>query len=410
MTSRETRKDKRAAVLPAREGIQKAVTGFLKKALERGCFEAVMMPVRAPETRSYAWLMVKNPELLDEAAPLPPVMSVQGGRALSSLTKHGAPPLSIGVVLRPCEARAAVELVKLKQIQLDDVHVITIDCPGALPLKDYVRGGENALDRFQALLEHWDEDGAIRPACERCHRFSLDISDEDRPLAPSSKNGAFPVEIHIGLLGENKEEILLIPLNPSGEETLEKLGLTPDRPLDGWAARVRALRKKKEEKRRAGHEEFKKEISGLDRFLAVFDACINCHNCQNVCPVCYCQQCHFDSPRQHLTAQRYLDRARRRGALRLPLDPLLFHLGRMSHMVLSCVSCGACEDACPVSIPVGKVFSLVADETQPHFQYTAGKSADEPLPLQSFLKSEFCEVETPSECREHQSPEVKSHA
>jgi formate dehydrogenase subunit beta len=339
-------------------------------------------------------------------------MSVQGGRALSSLTKHGSPRLRIGAVLRPCEARAAVELDKLKQVSLDDVRLITIDCPGAMPLADYHTDHEKSLERFKVVTEKWGEDESLRPACARCHRFSLPALDDDPPRHASQedKTSQTSVDIHIGLLGEDKDEVLLIPVTPSGEEILEKLGLPLDRSTAGWEIKVKDIRKKKQEKRKATHEELKKEITGLDQFISVFDDCINCHNCMRVCPVCYCQQCYFDSQMRHLSPQAYLERARKRGALRFPLDPLLFHLGRMSHMALSCVSCGACEDACPVSIPVGRIFSWVADETQPVFDYSAGMDRGEALPLQSFLKDEFCEVETPSECGQTQSTEVKENA
>jgi len=401
-----------AASLPGREGVQQAVTGFLKKALEQGCFEAVLVPVKVPETNSYAWVLANDPGLLDDANPLPPVLSVQGGRALSSLTKHGSPPLRIGAVLRPCEARAAVELSKLKQAALDDVCLITIDCPGALPLADHCADPDKSLERFKAVMEKWGEDEGVRPACARCHRFSLPDLDDDHAPQASQGNETIrtSVDIHIGLLGEARDGVLLIPATPSGKEILEKMGFSLDRDISGWEIKVRDAREKKREKRKAAHDEFRKEITGLDHFLSLFDDCINCHNCMRVCPVCYCQQCIFDSETQHLTAQAYLERARKRGSLRFPLDPLLFHLGRMSHMALSCVSCGACEDACPVSIPVGRVFSWVADETQPIFGYSAGTDRGEALPLQNFLKDEFRDVETPGECGQAPLPEVKEHA
>ena len=81
------------------------------------------------------------------------------------------------------------------------------------------------------------------------------------------------------------------------------------------------------------------------------------------------------------------------GGLRLPPETLLFHIGRMLHMSLSCVSCGACEDACPTSIPVAQVFSLVADRNQKAFEYIPGRSLDEPLPLRVYEEKEFGEVE-----------------
>ncbi|MGB7297375.1 MAG: (Fe-S)-binding protein [Candidatus Aminicenantales bacterium] len=401
----------KAAALPRPEGVQKAVTGFLKKALESGCFEALLVPIKVPETASYAWVLAKDPALLDEANPLPPIMSVQGGRALSSLTKHGSPSLRIGAVLRPCEYRAAAELGKLKQINLDNILLITIDCPGAMPLADYHTDLEKTMQRFEYALEKWGEEESVRPACGRCHRFSLPSLDDpsDQRIPQENRTTPTSVDIHIGLLGESQDQILLIPESPAGQEILEKLGLPLDQSVESWQAKVTEIKKKKEEKRKAAHEEFKKEMTGLDRFLSIFDDCINCHICMKVCPVCYCRQCYFDSQMKHFSPQAYLERAQKRGALRFPLDPLLFHLGRMSHMVLSCVSCGACEDACPVSIPVGKVFSWVADETQPAFNYSAGMHWGESLPLQSFLKDEFCEVETPSECEQTPSAEVKEN-
>jgi formate dehydrogenase subunit beta len=407
----QTKPDK-AASFPCPEGFQKAINAFLKKTLEQGVFEAVLVPVKVPRTVSYAWVLARDPALLDEANPLPPVMSVQGGRALSSLTKHGSPALRVAAVLRPCEYRAAGELFKLKQIYLDNVHLITIDCPGAMPLAEYHANVEKSLENFGKARENWGGEKSVRPACVRCHRFSLSSLDDPAGRKTSQENrteSAAPVDIHIGLLGESRDQILLIPESLAGRKILESLGLPVDQSLDGWKTRVEEIKQKKQAAREADHETFKKEMTGLDHFSSIFDHCINCHICMRVCPVCYCRQCYFDSQMKHLSPQTYLERAQSRGSLRFPLDPLLFHLGRMSHMVLSCVSCGACEDACPTSIPVGRVFSWVADETQPAFDYSAGSDWGEPLPLQSFLKDELCEVETPSECAETPGSEVKDN-
>ena len=81
------------------------------------------------------------------------------------------------------------------------------------------------------------------------------------------------------------------------------------------------------------------------------------------------------------------------GSLRLPPDTLLFHIGRMLHMSLSCVSCGVCEDACPAAIPIAQVFSLVGSRNQETFDYVPGRSLDESLPLRVYEEEEFKEVE-----------------
>ena len=64
-------------------------------------------------------------------------------------------------------------------------------------------------------------------------------------------------------------------------------------------------------------------------------------------------------------------------------------------MILSCVSCGACEDACPMDIPVAQVFSLVADDAQRLFNYEPGRDKQEPLPTVVYREEEFREVEKP---------------
>ena len=92
-----------------------------------------------------------------------------------------------------------------------------------------------------------------------------------------------------------------------------------------------------------------------------------------------------------LSSDDYLIRAEKQGTLRFLPDTLLFHLGRMTHMSLSCVGCGMCEDACPVSIEVAQVFNLVGSKTQEVFKYIPGSK--EPLPLKVFKEDEFHEVE-----------------
>ncbi len=85
-------------------------------------------------------------------------------------------------------------------------------------------------------------------------------------------------------------------------------------------------------------------------------------------------------------------RAEDRGAVSLPLDRIMFHTGRMAHMSLSCVSCGLCSDACPVNIPVAKIFSYVASQTQKTFEYSAGASVGDALPMKEYRLDELGEL------------------
>jgi len=367
----------KGAILPAEDGVEAAVVGWLKEALNKKVFDALLIPVQVPAEDSFAYLLLQNPALLENASPLPPVMPVQGGKAISRLTMRGNGSKRIAAVVRPCEARAAIELTKLEQAHLDNLWLITVDCPGVLPLSDYLEDPAAGAARFAEASQRWDR-APMRPACQICHRFSMPASD-----------------LHIGTLGSADGTVFVIPGSPKGERVLESMDMPLEAALDDWTAQVKEMEKAQMERRQQAHADLREGIAGPDGLLDVFSDCINCHNCQRVCPVCYCRQCYFESAALKLPPENYLARSERKGALRFPPDTLLFHLGRASHMILSCVSCGTCEDACPMSIPVAQVFSLLADRAQETLGYVAGRSLEDPLPLATYEMDELHQVEQP---------------
>ena len=153
------------------------------------------------------------------------------------------------------------------------------------------------------------------------------------------------------------------------------------------------LTKGRTKEREKSNAALRSEIEGIDSLVKAFSKCIDCHNCMRVCPICYCRQCTFESDKTKFTFEDYITRAKARGRLLIPVDTLLFHIGRMLHMSLSRVSCGMCEDACPMDIPVAQIFTLVGDRNREAFDYVPGRNADEPLPLRTFEEEELLEVE-----------------
>jgi len=300
----------KGAILPAEDGVESAVIGWLKEALSKKVFDALLIPVEVPAGDSFAYLLLRNPALLENASPLPPVMPVQGAKAISRLTMRGNGSKRVAAIVRPCEARAAIELTKLEQAHLDNLWLITVDCPGVLPLSDYLEDPVAGAARFAEASQRWDR-APMRPVCQICHHFSMPASD-----------------LHIGTLGSAEGTVFVIPGSPKGERVMENLGMPLDAALDDWAARVKEMEEVQRERRRQAHTDLKAGIAGPDGLLDVFSSCINCHNCQRVCPVCYCRQCYFESAALKLPPENYLARAGRKGALRFPPDTLLFHIGR----------------------------------------------------------------------------------
>ncbi|MFW6115877.1 MAG: 4Fe-4S dicluster domain-containing protein [Chloroflexota bacterium] len=378
----------RGAVLPTEEGLEPAVIEWLREALNRGVFDAVLIPVETPAEDSFAYLLVQNPAILDRASPLPPVMPVQGGKAIGRLTLRGALNKRVAAVVRPCEARAAIELTKLKQAHLTNLSLITLDCPGVLPLADYLEDPAAGAARFAEAAVEGDR-SPMRPTCQICHRVSL-------AQAPGA-------DLHIGTLGTGDDAAVIVAGSLEGERILGQMGTPEDdqradavtKMLERWTTQVEEVVEAQTERRRQAHAELQEAVAGAERLLDTFSTCINCHNCQRVCPVCYCRQCYFESTALKLPPENYLARAASKGALRFAPDTLLFHIGRASHMALSCVSCGACEDACPMDIPVGQVFSLLADRAQEALGYVAGRSVEDPLPLVAYEMEELHDVEQP---------------
>jgi len=357
---------KEGFVIKVTEGASKAVVELLKSSLEKNIFEAVLVPIRKNE--GYTYVLTDNTDLLDEAEIMPPVMPVQGGKVLQALTRHGKSG-KIAVVMRMCEIRAAVELAKLGQIDLENVFIISVDCSGVTPLSDYLEDPSNAGKTF-------------RPLCQICTDFSL-IGDA----------GADVVDLHVATMGVKAGQMWLIPMSPDGQEMLETLGINEKHDTGEWIKETEKLQKLRQAAREKALAEIKETIKGLNGLTEVFSSCIECHNCRSVCPVCYCRLCFADKNTFRETGGEYLNRSLAQGVKKCTDEVLQFHLGRMSHMSLSCVSCGMCEDACPVDIPVGQIFSVVAERSQEIFDYEPGKKSDEAHPLKTFELDELTEVE-----------------
>ncbi len=358
---------------PVNSGIKK----FLNEILAKGRVDAVLAPAKNKNKDSYAWFLFRD-ELIDEADPIPPVMPVQGARILGRLTQKGAPG-KIAALFRPCEIHACIELAKIKQVDLTRVTLISFDCPGAYPLKTYFNSDPRRLDEsFNKALDSGTSLEGAKNVCSICHRFTPKGAD-----------------IEIGIIGAGEKGFWLLPATRKGGELVAGISHAAPRETDGRDKAVSARKQTRKEKRKNELASFQNTVAGPDNLMNTLAACINCHNCSRVCPICFCRECYFDSRALASEADNFIQRARRKGGLRFMPDLLLFHLGRMTHMSISCVSCGACQDACPADIPVSMLFSLAAQNTQALFDYEPGRSLDEPIPYTDFRFEELRDFETP---------------
>jgi len=346
------------------EGIRE----FLRDLLVQKHLDALLVLLDKGSPGSPAMTLVSDPVLLQYAKPLAPVMPRNAAQIISRMTRVAASKQKIGVVLRPCEIRALIELVKLKQASLDNLTVIGIDCPGTCSVADYKQLSDNSLTQELPL----------RQACQVCEFPSPDNTD-----------------IAVGLFGMDASRGILIQgSTQNGEKLLTYSGLQPVAE-DDIKKRQQALadvKAKRIENRDKFFTRLNSEITGTDKLLTTIAACTACHNCRVMCPICYCRECFFDSPTFEFEADNYLGWAERKGAMKMPADSLLFHLTRLNHMVTSCVGCGMCSEACPNNVPVFDIFRLVGARVQSEFSYIPGRSLDESPPLTVFKEDELKEI------------------
>jgi formate dehydrogenase subunit beta len=371
----------KSANLPVRDGkVLETIRAFLGSLLEKRLVEALVVPLELPGGDNVVPTLVSSPDKLQLANPLAPVMPVNSARVVSAITAVSPSPKKLGVVLRSCELRALIELVKLKQASLENLLLIGIDCLGTYSVSDYgrlVREKSSPVADLLSKFREGKENPLLRKACQVC----------EYPIP----GGA---DLVIGLVGVDFDKgILLEAATLEGKRIIEELGLEEGAVKEREVA-ISQLVSQRVTKRGQLFEEIQKRTHGLENLMAVLATCLNCHNCRTACSLCYCRECFFDSPVFEFEAEKYLGWAQRRGALRMPADTLLYHLTRLNHMVISCVGCGLCSEACPNDIPVFEIFRLVGHQVQKTFDYVPGRSLDEELPLTTFRETELTDIGT----------------
>lgn len=374
----ETTQKNECKILEVANGdLSGGIQSFVAELLNRKIVASVLVPQRTPTGGMVFPALISDPSKL-ALDPVAPVLPVATASLVMTLTREGPLSQLVAVFMRSCQIRALIELVKLKQADLNNILIIGMECPGTFSINDYMdlNREKNSNDLFRDLVIEKNElIPRLRSACLTCK--------EPIPVY---------CDILLGMYGADPiREILVEARTLRGNEILGVLSLK-DAPANPDRDRIiRELTEKRRDADRKFREEYG-SIKGIEEIVEFFAKCINCQNCRRVCPICYCQECFFCSDNLTQTADNLVRKSQARGAFKMPLDTLLFHTGRMNHMILSCVECGLCEQACPVNIPLMRVLKRVASDAQEKFDYSPGRSLDEEIPLKVFQENEFTEV------------------
>ncbi len=376
-------------VLELKKGTEDGVREVLKYLLESGKVKGIFSLKRiGGNGRTIAYSLITKPDEIDDTEPLFPLMPVNAANLLSQFTFKGPSPEPVAAVVKPCELRAFVELVKRQKGYLDNILIISSTCGGVYPntMVAEPNGDKKAevdIDKLQA--QYWDSikqneiPDEIRPTCSSCEQFI-----------------PYNADITVDFIGNGNlgQECRLYLNTPKAEEFVQGVdGSILDNEQDIRTDEINNYQKKREDFKNNRYNELGLDDIGLEGLVNLFGKCIGCRGCRAVCPICYCQLCTFDSQNSNYKPSTWENDLKRKGGVRVPPNTVYYHILRLTHIGISCVGCGACEDVCPVNIPISSIFKKMGEAIQDKFEYVSGKDPEEEVPLKIFELEELTEVE-----------------
>ena len=103
----------------------------------------------------------------------------------------------------------------------------------------------------------------------------------------------------------------------------------------------------------------------LETIVKQTSKCIKCYSCIEACPICYCVECSTRKPYLVTPGE-------------VPPN-FMFHLIRFSHISDSCINCGQCQELCPMEIPNALFMHAQQVEMEKMFGHTPGINMELPV-------------------------------
>jgi formate dehydrogenase subunit beta len=354
-----------------------AVTALLKYALEKKIVDGVLAVKKGIDLYDAQPTFITDPKEIAQTSG-----SLHCGTLLlSKLVKKyldGAKTTKIGVTVKGCDAMAFYELAKRKQINLDNVVMIGVNCGGSVsPILarkmitdkfgvDPDKVHKEEIDKGQFIIEYEGghkgisidelEDAGYgrRSNCRRC-KYKIprqaDLACGNWGVIGDKAGKATFVEVCSEkganlVSGAVKSGILATEAaNPKGLEIRGKVEGAMFKLGDKW--------RKKDSTALGANlwETINKETS----------RCIKCYSCIENCPVCF-------------TAADEM----KKGSLMIKPGELppnsMFHLRRFAHISDTCINCGQCEELCPMDIPMALFSHAIRVEGDAAFEPKLGKA------------------------------------
>ena len=360
------------------------VTATLVSALETGFIDAALV-VEKKSVYEGIPVLTSDPEVVKNCAG-----SLHGAPLnLTKFVVEYAAKKRIGLPTKPCDARGIIEQAKRRQVNVDNIFMIGLNCGGTLhPLRmremaaDFYRidpdsvvteeikegriflvssgeGGEEK-EKWMKIDELEEKGYGRRDACKSCTTkipTSADLACGNWGVPQVEK------KTFVEVLTEKGEAIFKNAIDSGyvdveeapgkGIETRKKIEAGMQKLAESWKEKLDEVSK----------------LSRSERFGFYVDAlknCIHCGACKEVCPVCACE-----------ADAKCLEMNDERDSYAISMYNML----RIFHLMDSCIHCGQCEDVCPVDIPLTLIQRRFSERMQRHLGYMPGMNVTEKPPL-----------------------------
>lgn len=303
------------------------VQNVMIAAWEKFEIDHLMVPVNGKSKPN----LLKNPDQLTQVNPFRPLMTTNSAKFIPEfLDEH--PNSRLGVVLRPCEMRALESKRKREEIPSERLFTLCVDCLGTYPVDDYQWRAERkgSPDRLAWESLHFARQGGIaayrfRSACQACRT----------PIS----SGA---DINIGVIGlPVRQKIMVEASEPefSRLQAADQLIFEQDPAMLEQREYIIAklLARGSHTRQRLADNLDSILPRDVDALVKQFEACGECRECFNNCPLCAA-----DYPSK---------------------DPAgIYHREQVKEWMISCAGCGMCEQACPNHLPLVTIFNQIREQ------------------------------------------------